>query len=235
MRTALIALCLLAPVGLAADRPDPPTITVGVPGKPGKPTEVQGQPGRAVRLEAAAAGSVEWYTLEDADLIPAADGKTATFVAAKPGRYLVLCVTAKGDHPSPPAAVVITVGTPEPEPGPQPRPVDPLVKRFRDAMLADAGTEAQKKNWLADLVELYRQAVAFAAEPSVVSAADLAAKVIAAGKAILPAAACKGVRTEIAAMLSEAFPEDVALTDASRKQAAELFARISLALVEAAK
>ncbi len=194
------------------------------------PAEVAGQPGRIVQLKAEATGPhVRWFLVsEDADLVPFPDGKVALFSSPKAGKYTVLAWTAAGDVPSDAAKCVIVVaGSPAPPPIPSPFARD-LQKLYADDATAD------KAKPLAQLVALYREAVAFAEKADVATTGDLAAHIRAAGGTLLAADALVGVRKRIAEEIAKELSTDAdkPLDAATRTKAAKLFEQIATHLEE---
>ena len=185
-------------------------------------------PGKVVRWEAADPTTC--------DVIPGADGRSAVFVAARAGTYLVIAYTAAGDTPS--AATRIEVKLGEPEPAPPPKPVVPPVPVVPDAFTAklqaaysaDPAAGLIKAEALKDIVALYQQAGPFAADATVTTTADLLARLKQAATTLLPAGVLTGVRAAIGAELALLFPANVPLTLESRKTAADAFGRIVAAL-----
>jgi hypothetical protein len=188
------------------------------------PAEVAAQPGRIVALKAATDCKLVRWALasDDADLIPFPDGKTALFSSPKPGRYLVLAWTAAGDTPSEAARCVVVVAAAP--------PADALVADLQK-LFADDRT-ADKAAHRAQLAALYREAVAFADNADVRTAAELASRIRAAAGSLLPADALVPLRKRLAEEVGRALPLDgeSALDPATRKKAAELFDRIATAL-----
>lgn len=180
---------------------------------------------------------VEWLLIDEAGagLATLPDSTAAVFSASKSGRYRVIAV-ADGKL----VRTVIVVGN-APDPGPNPKPPDPmppvdeLTKRLQAAYTADAG--ATKADDLKTLIELYSQAVTFAAKPDLATADDLFSAVRKAAGLLLPDNAdgtrrLAAVRRIIAEELVIVLPTDpdAALTPAVRKAAAEAFGRYARAL-----
>lgn len=115
---------------------------------------------------------------------------------------------------------------PKPPP-PKPNPADPLTALFQAAYDRDAGLD--KKEGLADLAELYRQAVDLTKDSKVTTTAELVQRIQAAAKA-LKVTGLVEVRKLVAAEIAAVFPEDEPLTEARRSAAAVLFAKIHTAL-----
>lgn len=193
------------------------------------PAEVQGQPGRMVRLTAETTGKqVRWHLVsEDADLVPFPEGKVALFTAPKPGRYVVLAWTASGDQPSDAARCIIDIRE-----IPAPAPLDPFARDLRKHFALDSTTD--KARHLAQLAALYREAIAYAEKSEVATVGDLAARIRAAAAGLMPAEALIEVRKRIAEEIAKELPVDgeVALDPATRAKAAKLFDRIAKHLEE---
>jgi len=191
------------------------------------PPEVAAPPGRIVKLTAITEGKlVRWQlAADDADLVPFPDGKTALFCSPKPGRFVVFAWTASGDEPSEAAKCVIVVGG---EPGP--KPVDALADEFRKLLATDA--TADKFAHLVQLAALYREAVKYADHPEVKTAGELATRIRAAAGSLLPAEALTAIRKRIADEIARELPieSEAALDAATRRKAAQLFARIAASL-----
>lgn len=171
-----------------------------------------------------------WLTVDDGcDLRPAADGKSATFAAALPGRYRLLVVPEKGE----PIRVAVVVGKPEPTPPkpPEPRPVptDPLVKKLQTEFDKDAREPAKKTSDLKDLVELYKQAADLAASADVTSTGQLVTRVRDAARA-MGVEGLADLRRAISVELVTAMPSDEPMTSELRGKAKETFLRIRAAL-----
>ncbi len=179
-----------------------------------------------------------WLLIDDgADLVPASDGKSATFAAPAKGRYRVLVVPPAGE----PMRVVVVVGdapapTPPkppgpvpPEPTPTPTPVDPLVGKFAAAFAADTRDAAAKKKDLDALVKLYAKVAAAPDSPATTTVGELVAvfKKLALEFAVLGLAE---LRKLVAAELASVFTTDAPLDDAGRAKAKALFLRLSAAL-----
>lgn len=220
---------LLLTLALGAD-PAPAAVTKA-PAPPAPVwVEIQADP-LGTRLESASKST--WTVVDSGCAVwPAADGKSAVFVAVAPARYKVLVTSEKGEV----THVAVTVGTPEPTP-PKPGPVDPPVpqselgKKLQAAFDADPTPKDKKLAVLALKAELYKQAADLAGSPDVTSTGQLVTRVKDASKALgvdgLPA-----VRQVIAAVLAEAMPTDEPMTADLRTKAAAAFQRIRSALLE---
>lgn len=177
----------------------------------------------------------KWVAVDDGyKLKAAADGKSAVFAAPKSGRYKLVVVPEQGD----PIRVSVVVGKVDPvkpdEPviPPPPAPVvSELGRKFQVAYALDTRDAAAKASDLADLVELYRQAVELAVDPAVTSTGQLVTRVRDAAKA-LGITGVADLRRAISAELVAAMPADETLTADLRKTAAGAFAKILSALKE---
>ena len=163
-----------------------------------------------------------WISVDDGcELRPDPDGKSATFAAVGKGRYRILVVTGDAE----PVRLVIVVGdlAPKPEPG------DPITKRLQSAFDLDGRDPAKKRLDLAELIELYRQAAAFADRTDVTTIAELIGRIRDAAKSLVPEGLV-AVRKAVAEELGGVFPFDGPLDAETRKKAKELFAKLSAAL-----
>lgn len=225
----LLTLSLVLFSGAVAIGADPPQV-VEVPQPPAsKWAEFKAQPGRLLVLSAGA--TAKWVVIDDGcDLVPVADGKTATFSAPAAGRYRVVCVVG----PEPVRCVVIVGTPPEPDPGPGPKPPAPdaLVADIKAAFTADGGKLAD----LQSLSALYTLMVSECASAEYATAADLNARYVAARDTMLKGA-LPTVRKRCGQEISAAIGSDpsASLTDTSRKAIAACFARLAKAVDDASK
>lgn len=230
MRLILLGLIALGAGARTSPAADPPQV-VEVPVPPAsKWTEFKCQPGRQLILSAGAAA--KWVVIDDGcDLVPTADGKTATFSAPGAGRYRVVCVVG-----AEPVRCLVVVGSPEPGPNPKPPeptpPTDTLVADIKAAFTADAGKLAD----LQSLAALYTLMVGECADTTYATAADLNARYVAARDTMLRGA-LPGVRKRCGQELGAAIGADpaAALTVDSRKTIAATFARLAKAVEDASK
>lgn len=125
---------LVLTAGLLAALPvdGPPAVVVEVPSPmPAAWQEIKVAQGKLVRVKTKDDRPARWVLVDDhdADLDVAADGRSAGFVARKPGTYRALAWAEGGD----PGRIkyVVDGGTPDPdpEPGPDPTPAG-VVKSF---------------------------------------------------------------------------------------------------------
>lgn len=228
-RLLSLAALALAPAALAADGPQ----VVEVPVPPAsKWTEFKAAPGRLLVIGCATGG--KWAPFDDGcDVVPASDGKSATFSAPLAGRYKLGVATEKGEL----VRVVVVVGNPEPGPGPGPGPgptppVDTLVADIKAAFTADGGKLAD----LQSLAALYTLMVGECADMTYATAADLNARYVTARDTMLKNA-LPGVRRRCGQVLGAAIGADPAavLTSVSRETIAATFARLAKAVEDAAK
>ncbi len=163
-----------------------------------------------------------WILVDDGcELRPDLDGKAATFAAGGKGRYRVLVVTGDAE----PVRLILVVG----DPAPKPEPADPLSKRLQLAFDLDSRESIKKRLDLAELIELYRQAAAFADRTDVTTIAELIGRIREAAKSLVPEGLV-AVRKTVAEELGTVFPFDGPLDAETRKKAKELFAKLSTAL-----
>lgn len=188
------------------------------------PAEIEGQPGRIVRITAETAQKqVRWHLVTDeADLVPFPDGTVALFTAPKPGRYQVLAWTAAGDIPSEAAKCVVVIGE-----KPAPAPVDPFARNLKTLFVEDPSDD--KARHVVQLAALYREAIAYAEKAEVATAGDLAARIRTAASTLIPADRLVGMRKRIAEEIAKELPldGDKPLDAATRAKAAKLFERIA--------
>lgn len=222
MRTASLLLLVLSPAAVRAD--DAPALKV--------PSEVTAKPATITELKAETAGKVvRWVPLTPGlSLRPVDDGRTLLF-AGGPGRYELLAYTAVGDVPSDPARVVITIeGV---DPGPAPKTPDELRQRIAAALAKDKASKAD----VVQLAGIFREAVAVANDATVPSTKELLRRVREVSAKLLGTEALPNVRAAAAEEVLAALgmSNDDAITDAQRKRAAALYARLAEALEAASK
>jgi hypothetical protein len=188
----LAALLLgLAPSALPAD--DPPPLKV---------TDVRAVVGDWIVLRAETEGRVVRWKAIDRGLriappeLALRDPKATLATAARPGKYRVVCVTAKGDVPSEIVEFVVTVevdGPDPPGPGP-PEPADPLARRVREAFQKDPGEAPKKREYAAALAGFYAAMAKHVQADQVATVGDLLSDYRAAVPAVLPDGAIPGTR-----------------------------------------
>lgn len=170
-----------------------------------------------------------WLLIDDgADLVPSADGKTATFGAIAKGRYRVVVVSPTGEAAR---ITVVVVDSPKPPPGPvdPPLPTDPLTAKLQAAYALDKRDSAAKLADLKVLIELFVQAAEFAAAPNILSLAELIVKFREAAKT-LGIVGLVELRKASADELHAAFPVDAAFDEPGRAKAKAMFVKLSEAL-----
>lgn len=217
IRAVLASLALaLAPPARAGDDSAPPALKL--------PEKVTAQPSAITELKAETTGKrVMWVPLTPGlSLRPVDDGRTLLF-AGGPGRYELLAYTALGDVPSEPARVLVVIEGDAP--GPAPKPVDELRRRLAAALEADKPQRAD----VAQLAAVYREAARVAADPAVTTSAELLRRVRAVSASLLGADALPAVRGLAAEELLAALgmSGDEPLTEAQRKRASALYARLA--------
>lgn len=213
--------------------PDAPVIVVPKP-EPAKWLELKGE-FPLTRLSAVGDKRAKWELVDtaDAELEACESGKKASLVVRREGRYRLLLTGEAGT-----TRIAVTVGKPVPPtpdvpptpPGP-PLPPDPLVARLQALYTADVGST--KVDQLADLIELYAQAVKLAGDPAVTSAAAIAERVkLAAVK--LEILGLSELRKAISAEVGAVMPADrsAMLTAEVRERMAAVFLRIRDALAK---
>jgi len=213
-----------------APAPSPPEIEVIPQPESAKALEFKGEVGVPLTLSLKGGEKTRWKLIDSAAaaIVPCESGKRCTFVARAEGKYRLTAIAGEKD-----IDVVVIVGTPAPPPVPVPPtppvPVDPLVARLQSLYTADTGTG--KAEQLADLVELYAQAVKLAADPAVPTAAALAEQVKAAS-ARLGILGLAEVRKAISAEVAASLPADrtAPLTADAREKMAATFGRVVNAL-----
>lgn len=119
------------------------------------PEAISGGPGEFILVRPETTGKIVRFVGLDSGLsvFPSgqlADQRATVVVALLPGKYRLLCYTAQGDNPSPPAIVSIIVGN-----GPAPVPVDPLAESLR--AIYGAIQEPGRADTAARLATVYRK------------------------------------------------------------------------------
>lgn len=230
----LTAALLLAAAPVAAQPPGPEKLQVIPAPAPYTWDSLKVAGGQPVTLSAGTAKKAVWVLVDaGADLTPEpVSGATATFRADRPGEYRVIVLPADG----PPILTRLQVGNAPPGPDPKPNPPnppgpdDPLTAKLRKAYTDDPGDPAAKRAAAKDLAELYRQAADLARRPTVETSGQLLEIVRSVAANLNLPAELKGVRTVVAGELLTVFPDDVPLTDANRKAAADTFLKLAAAL-----
>lgn len=220
----------------------PPVVMVAPRVEAVKPVDVATEIGVAITLTSEA--SVRWEccdTTTASSIHPSTDGKSCVFVAAKPGRYLILATAATG----PAAKILVTVGgampgpvpiPPEPKPPEPPAPPrpDPLIAKFRAAFEADPMQLDKKRTAAENLVAIYSEAAkAIADAPSI---AEHSKQVKSVSERMfsddgLPANSLQNVRNLVLEELKVAFPAGPpsVLTPEVRQTVATIYARAAAA------
>jgi hypothetical protein len=228
---SMVAAVVAAVAALAAG----PDVTV-VPPKPvPRWTELKTPVGRQTVLSAGESAAWELVDAAGADLTPDSGGKTAVFSAWKAGRYRVLVTTPAGTS----RVEVVAGDAPPPDPVvPPDPPADPLAAELRLLFAADRGKAADMQA----LSALYTLMVAECAKPeygtalalneTFVESRDRMLKDPATGAVALP-----GVRKRCGAEVAAVIGVDPAapLTAAARERLQAAYARLSRAVLEAAK
>jgi hypothetical protein len=160
------------------------------------------------------------------------DPRTTLATAGKPGKYRVVCVTAKGDVPSEIIEFVVTVEADGPDPPMPPEPADQLSKSLREAFNADPGEAAEKREHVIALAGFYAAMAKHVATDQVSTVGDLLSDYRAAIPALLPEAALPAVRQacgkEVATLAGE--DPDRKIDPTLKSKLVDLFTRLSAAL-----
>lgn len=220
--------------------------------------EFRGEVGQMIDLYAETPGTrVRWRACDGCLSIRDNGAKAALVVGCKPGKYRVECWTAVNNLPSALYRTTVTVGDPLPlPPAPPPTPVPPapptpvppnpvppeptppqseLAKKLQACWTADVTTSIVVKNSQKSLIiGLYEAMADHAKSPKITNAAELLADLQSLGKTMLLPDALTDCRkiigAEVAAVLG-VMPE-VALDDATRAKAVDVFTRIAKAMAE---
>lgn len=224
LRSAIMVLFCLGSVAIAAS---PPVV----------PSELKAKSGRILTIEAKSDGKIVMWAIgdeaADADLIAIqADGKRVLFSSPTAGRYQLLAWTADKDGPSPAARVIVTVegGLPPVPPPPPPKP-DEWQTELQRAYAAD--NSLSKSHHVKQLAAVYEQAANLVGDPTIQTTSNLAQRVRAASKTLLPDDAIIPLRRlaaeEVARLLGDG---DRALTDELRIAARTGYLYIAKSLQE---
>lgn len=226
----LAAVLMLTASAVAGQPPGPEKLQVIPVPAPYSWDSLKVAGGQPVTLSAGTAKKAVWVLVDPgADLTPEpVSGATATFRADRAGEYRVIVLPADG----PPILTRLQVGNAPPGPGPEPKPNppgpdDPLTAKLRKAYQDDPADAVRKRAAAKDLAELYRQAADLARRPTVETSGQLLEIVRSVAVNLNLAADLKGVRTVVAEELLKVFPDDVPLTDANRKAAADTFLKLA--------
>jgi hypothetical protein len=160
------------------------------------------------------------------------DPKATLATAARPGKYRVVCVTAKGDVPSEIVEFVVTVEPDGPGPPPDPEPADPLARKLREAFQADSGDLDKKREHVAALAGFYSAMAKHIATEQVATIGDLLSDYRNAIPVVLPADAIPNVRKvcggEVAALAGD--DADRKIDSQLKAKLVDLFTRLASAL-----
>lgn len=207
---------------------------------------------------------VRWFKPSpDCDFVEFPDGKQAVFVAPKEGVYKLYCFAEFGDYISALSVCKVTVGnvpspippTPTPTPPgpmpptpnppipvpptptpvpPTPAPVDPLTDKFRTILKTEAGSDDEKKKWVAAYSAFFSAMSGHVGDKTILTVGDLKSDY---GRALaglgdgLPADKLKLVKT---AAVQEFLPlvddAEKQLDDDTRSKLKAIFDKLSLAL-----
>ena len=168
---------------------------------PLKAADVRATVGDWIVLRAATEGRVvRWKSLDRGlRLAPPEltlrDPHTTLATASRPGKYRVVCVTARGDVPSEIVEflVIVEAETPKPEPKP-PEPADPLARKIREALQADPGDSAKKREHANTLAGFYAAMARHVATRQVATIGELLSDYRSAIPALLPEDAIPATR-----------------------------------------
>lgn len=225
----VLAAGLFAPPA-AADDPPPPL----------RVADVRAVAGDWIVLRADTEGRVVRWKALDRGLrlappeLALRDPRTAVATAARPGRYRVVCVTARGDVPSEIVEFVVTVEADAPDPpGPgPPEPTDPVARRVRDAFASDPGEAAKKREYVIALAGFYAAMAKHVQADQAATVGDLLSDYRAAIPAVLPDDAVPATRKacgEEVASVAGADP-DRKIDPALKSKLVDLFTRLASAL-----
>jgi hypothetical protein len=170
------------------------------------------------------------------------DPKVTLASASRPGKYRVVCVTARGDVPSDIIEFTVTVEADGPDPTPPtppipnppspPEPVDPLVKAVRDAFTSEPGDSAKKREYANTLAGFYAAMARHVSTDQVATVGDLLSDYRAAIPTLLPDGAVPATRQacgQAVAALAGA-DADKAIDASLKSKLVDLFTRLSAAL-----
>ena len=164
------------------------------------------------------------------------DPKATLATASRPGKYRVVCVTAKGDVPSEIVEFIVIVepdgpDPPPPEPKP-PEPIDPLTRKLREAFQADPGELAEKREYVAMLAGFYLAMAQHIATDQAATIGDLLSDYRNAIPAVLPDGAIPAVRKacgdEVAGVAGD--DPDRKIDPDLKSKLVDLFTRLASAL-----
>lgn len=190
------------------------------------PEQVKSPPCKLVKIQAETKGKkVIWIVPKEFDA-DSLDGPRLVGVVNVPGTYRILCITSIEDEPIV-AECLLTVDGTGPIPVP---PNDPLKKDLQDLYTADQGPK--KAESLVALAALYRAAIAYAADPEILTADKLAELVRSAVRSKLATSDLPSIRVRIATEVANSLPGDTGaqMTPEVRAKAAAVYTRIATAL-----
>lgn len=163
------------------------------------------------------------------------DPKATLATASRPGKYRVVCVTAKGDVPSEIVEFHVTVEADGPEPPPDPKPPEPsdaLSRKLREALQTDPGELAKKREYIAILAGFYSAMSKHVSTDQVATVGDLLSDYRNAIPAVLPEGAIPGIRKicgeEVAAIAGDEPERKIDST--LKSKLVDLFTRLASAL-----
>ena len=216
-------------IGLLAQDPEAPVIVVPKP-EPAKWLELKGEfPLTRLAVPGDKAAKWELIDADFAELEACDNGKKASLVVRKEGRYRLILTTDAGT-----VRLAVTVGTPVPPTPPTPpvppSPVDPLIVALQAAYTAN--TEPTKAGQLASLAALYEAAVDLVkgSNPPATTA-DLIGRLRQSAET-LKVSGLEGMRKIIAAELKSALPNDGPLTGDAKIAATAVLVRVRDALAK---
>lgn len=227
----LAVLAFVAAVPLASAQDQPPPLKVN---------DVRAVVGDWIILRAETEGRiVRWKSIDRGLRIAPAelalrDPKATLATASRPGKYRVVCVTAKGDVPSEIIEFIVAVepdGPDPPEPKP-PDPTDPLTRKLREAFQTDPGEPAKKREQLAVLAGFYSAMAKHVSTDQVATVGDLLSDYRNAIPSVLPEGAIAAVRKvcgeEVAAVAGD--DPERKIDSTLKSKLVDLFTRLASAL-----
>lgn len=159
------------------------------------------------------------------------DPKATLATALRPGKYRVVCVTAKGDVPSEIVEFIVTVEADEPPPEPKPpTPVDPLARKLREALQADPGEK--KREYVQALAGFYAAMAKHVEKDQAATIGDLLSDYRNAIPSVLPESAIPAVRKVCGEEVAEVAGSDPdrKIDAALKSKLVDLFTRLASAL-----
>lgn len=226
---AVVAFVAAVPLASAQDQPPPLKVN-----------DVRAVVGDWIILRAETDGRiVRWKSLDRGLRIAPPefalrDPKATLATAARPGKYRVICVTAKGDIPSEIVEFVVTVepdGPDPPEPKP-PEPTDPLTRKLREAFQTDPGEPAKKREHAAILAGFYSAMAKHVSTNQVANVGDLLSDYRNAIPVVLPEGVIPAVRKvcgeEVAALAGD--DPERKIDSTLKSKLVDLFTRLASAL-----